>query len=107
MDLLEGVVRNYDWGSRTAIPDLLGRPRSDVPVAELWLGAHPGDPSTVGAAGRPLDDAISDDPVSMLGDEIAARYETLPFLLKVLAAARTVVVAGASDDRAVDHRARP
>ena len=87
MDLLEGAVRNYDWGSRTAIPDLLGRPASDVPVAELWLGAHPSDPSAVGVAGRPLDEAISDDPVNMLGDEIAAHCETLPFLLKVLAAA--------------------
>ena len=87
MNLLEGAVRNYDWGSRTAIPDFLGRPRSDAPVAELWFGAHPGHPSTVGAAARPLDEAISDDIVGMLGAEIAAQFETLPFLFKVIAVA--------------------
>ena len=38
---LEGVVRDYAWGSATAIPQLLGRPPTGAPVAELWLGAHP------------------------------------------------------------------
>ena len=45
---LVGVVRPYAWGSHTAIAGLQGRPvPSDGPEAELWLGAHPGDPSTV------------------------------------------------------------
>ena len=47
MQLLHSATRNYSWGSRTLIPHLQGQPDADKPVAELWFGAHPGDPSTV------------------------------------------------------------
>ncbi|MEU6646907.1 type I phosphomannose isomerase catalytic subunit, partial [Saccharomonospora sp. NPDC046836] len=37
------MVRAYEWGSRTTIAGLLGRPvPSPHPEAELWMGAHPG-----------------------------------------------------------------
>ena len=42
---LENVLRPYAWGSPTAIADLLGRPASGGPEAELWIGAHPDSPS--------------------------------------------------------------
>ncbi|WP_338052703.1 type I phosphomannose isomerase catalytic subunit, partial [Protofrankia coriariae] len=42
---LFGRVRDYDWGSPTAIYDLLGEDPSGRPAAELWLGTHPGAPS--------------------------------------------------------------
>ena len=87
MELIEGVVRDYDWGSPTAIPELLGRPATGEPWAELWLGAHPAAPAEVGARAEPLDRLIAADPVAALGSEVAARYGRLPFLLKVLAAA--------------------
>ena len=87
MELIEGAVRNYEWGSLTAIPDLLGLPRTGQPWAELWFGAHPASPATVGARGEPLDRVIAADPVAALGPAVAARYGRLPFLLKVLAAA--------------------
>ncbi|MCV7083407.1 type I phosphomannose isomerase catalytic subunit, partial [Mycolicibacterium insubricum] len=46
MNLLTGIVRTYAWGSRTAIADFTGRPVPAAhPEAELWLGAHPGDPA--------------------------------------------------------------
>src|ERR671936_522698 len=46
VQLLRNAVRPYAWGSRTAIADLLGRPvPAPHPEAELWMGAHPGDPS--------------------------------------------------------------
>ena len=46
--VLDGTIQNYDWGSRTAIADFLGRPaKSDLPEAELWIGAHPKAPSRV------------------------------------------------------------
>ena len=46
MHLLRGAVRTYAWGSRTAIADFTGRPSPTAhPEAELWLGAHPGDPT--------------------------------------------------------------
>ena len=87
MELIEGVVRNYDWGSLTAIPQLLGRPSTGEPWAELWFGAHPAAPATVGARAEPLDRLIAADPVAALGPAVASRYGRLPFLLKVLAAA--------------------
>ena len=87
MELIEGAVRNYDWGSLTAIPDLLGRPSTGEPWAELWFGAHPDSPARVGARAEPLDRLIAADPVAALGPAVASRYGRLPFLLKVLAAA--------------------
>jgi mannose-6-phosphate isomerase len=48
VELLRNAVRPYAWGSRTTIPELLGRPvPAPHPEAELWMGAHPGDPSRV------------------------------------------------------------
>ena len=88
MELLRNPVRPYAWGSRTIIAELLGR---DVPAphpeAELWVGAHPGDPSTVIRTNQPLVDLIDEDPTGQLGPAVAARWGTrLPFLLKILAA---------------------
>ncbi|MCX6497736.1 MAG: mannose-6-phosphate isomerase, class I [Arthrobacter sp.] len=95
---LENVLRPYAWGSTTAIAGLLGRPASGGPEAELWIGAHPGSPSTAlddGAGGsaegdgsRPgLDALIAGDPEHYLGGESVAEFgPRLPFLLKVLAA---------------------
>lgn len=87
---LTGVVRPYAWGSRTVIAGLQGRPvPSDGPEAELWLGAHPGDPSTVTGPDGPVSLAalIADDPKGQLGAEVAGEFGTrLPYLMKVLAA---------------------
>src|SRR5919112_5546119 len=81
------AVRNYPWGSRTVIPELLGQPSpAERPHAELWVGAHPGDPSVLDD-GRPLDKAIAVDPEALLGTRVTERFgPRLPFLLKVLAA---------------------
>ncbi|MCI2422171.1 mannose-6-phosphate isomerase, class I [Saccharopolyspora sp. K220] len=91
MELLRNAVRPYAWGSRTAIADLLGRPvPTPHPEAELWMGAHPGDPSRVI---RPDGDEVSllslldADPAHHLGTGCVRRWGgRLPFLLKVLAA---------------------
>lgn len=35
-------VQNYDWGSKTALTKLYGISNPDnLPMAELWMGAHP------------------------------------------------------------------
>jgi len=87
---LAGVVRDYAWGSRTAIAGLQGRPvPSPGPEAELWLGAHPGDPSTVTGPDGPetLAELIAHDPPGRLGADVAADFgPRLPYLMKVLAA---------------------
>jgi mannose-6-phosphate isomerase len=84
---LTSGVRFYPWGSRTVIPELLGQPvPADRPHAELWVGAHPDEPSLL-ADGRPLNQAISADPDALLGRAVVERFGArLPFLLKVLAA---------------------
>ncbi len=90
MELMRNRIRPYAWGSRIAIAELLGEPvPSPHPYAELWLGAHPGDPSQVEVAGelRRLDEVIEADPVGQLGIEVFERFGArLPFLFKVLAA---------------------
>jgi mannose-6-phosphate isomerase len=71
MRLVHGVVQHYDWGDTQAIPSLLGMPPDGRPWAEYWLGTHPLAPSS-------LDD----------GAPLASATGELPFLLKLLAAAR-------------------
>ncbi|GAB7181962.1 mannose-6-phosphate isomerase, class I [Kitasatospora sp. Ki12] len=88
MDRLVNTVRPYAWGSLTALPELLGQQPTGEPQAELWMGAHPGDPSRAdrGEGPRRLDDLITADPEGELGAASVARFgPTLPFLLKVLA----------------------
>jgi mannose-6-phosphate isomerase len=87
VDALVSPIRPYAWGSRTAIAGIQGRPvPSDGPEAELWIGAHPGDPSTVD--GVSLADRITAEPDRLLGPAVAARFGArLPYLMKILAAA--------------------
>jgi len=81
---LTTAIRPYDWGSRTALAELLGVEPTGRPQAELWAGAHPGAPSRV--HGTPLGVLIDRDPIGMLGAPCVGRFgPTLPYLLKVLA----------------------
>lgn len=80
---IENTPRAYAWGSRDALPELLGTSPTGEPQAELWLGAHPGDPATVAKAvpgARTLIDLIESDP-----ERYGVDGGQLPFLLKVLA----------------------
>ena len=90
MHLLRGAVRTYAWGSRTAIADFTGRPTpTPHPEAELWFGAHPGDPAWLQteAGDQSLLDTLTVDPEGQLGTAVVERFgECLPFLVKVLAA---------------------
>jgi len=90
--LLRNPIREYAWGSQTALAELLGQPSPSArPQAELWMGAHPAAVSEVRCDSQhvPLGDWIRRDPAAVLGPEVARRFDgALPFLLKVLAAAR-------------------
>ncbi|MFL6163882.1 MAG: mannose-6-phosphate isomerase, class I [Jatrophihabitantaceae bacterium] len=92
---LDNTIRDYAWGSPTAIPELLGIPPTGRPAAELWIGAHPDSPSRAVAhadqAG--LDALIAADPAGLLGSRTVDRFGSrLPFLLKVLAAERALSI---------------
>ncbi|HJQ88633.1 MAG TPA: mannose-6-phosphate isomerase, class I [Propionibacteriaceae bacterium] len=85
MERLTGVIQPYAWGSRTAIPELLGTEPTGEPQAELWLGAHPLAPSIVD--GEPLDKVVAYDPVGVVGRAAVEAFgPRLPFLLKIIAA---------------------
>ncbi|MXP20859.1 mannose-6-phosphate isomerase, class I [Gordonia sp. HNM0687] len=92
MRTLEGVVRPYAWGSRTAIASMRGKAvPSPHPEAELWFGAHPAGPASCLDADGQIDTdlltAIDADPAAMLGAHTVERFGgRLPFLMKVLAA---------------------
>ncbi|HYB36852.1 MAG TPA: mannose-6-phosphate isomerase, class I [Mycobacterium sp.] len=90
MQLLRGAIRTYAWGSRTAIAEFTGRPVPAAhPEAELWLGAHPGDPAWLETENgeTSLLDALVADPDGQLGAVSRARFgDVLPFMVKVLAA---------------------
>lgn len=86
---IEGRIRTYAWGSRTALAEITGRPApTDHPEAELWFGAHPGAPCDLVDTGETLEQRIAEDPEGQLGR--AAGAGRLPFLLKILAADRAL-----------------
>jgi len=94
---LRNTIQEYAWGSRSAIPELLGRPSpAGKPQAELWMGAHPKAPSLVLLPeGKliPLPELIARDPKGTLGPVVAERFGGgLPFLFKVLAAAQPLSI---------------
>jgi mannose-6-phosphate isomerase len=88
MDMLplQGQVRNYAWGSPTAIPELLGRRPTGDPQAEYWLGAHPLAPSLI--EGEPLDSVLLRHPDWVQPSCRRIFGDRFPVLMKLLAADR-------------------
>ncbi|WP_312383226.1 mannose-6-phosphate isomerase [Atlantibacter subterraneus] len=90
MQKLINSVQNYAWGSKTALTELYGIANSEnLPMAELWMGAHPKSSSKIeGQDGslHALRDVIDADKLALLGDAVATRFGELPFLFKVLCA---------------------
>lgn len=90
---LTNTVQNYDWGSAEAISELTGLPNPQgKPMAELWMGAHPKAPSRAALpqGSVPLDALIAADAERHLGR--AAYFGALPYLLKLLAAAKPLSI---------------
>jgi mannose-6-phosphate isomerase len=89
MQKLINSVQNYAWGSKTALTELYGvQNPQNLPMAELWMGAHPKSSSKVQENGQPrsLRDVIDADQNAALGQAVAERFGELPFLFKVLCA---------------------
>lgn len=66
-------MRTYAWGSRTAIAEFTGRPSPTAhPEAELWFGAHPGDPAYLQSDDGEVSllDALRADPEGQLGSAV-------------------------------------
>lgn len=87
MHRLTGARQGYAWGSRTAIPDLLGEPHTAAPLAEVWFGAHVSAPATL-EGGESLRELVAADPERTLGRGVLARFgPQLPYLVKLIAPA--------------------
>jgi mannose-6-phosphate isomerase len=96
---LQNRTQHYDWGTKNDeafIPRFTGSPVvPDLPYAELWIGAHPSAPSDIVVQGRasPLNRVIGDFPLEILGEDVARKFDNkLPFLLKILSAARALSI---------------
>ncbi|MDR3070191.1 MAG: mannose-6-phosphate isomerase, class I [Propionibacteriaceae bacterium] len=81
---LLGVPHRYDWGTKDAIPKLLGTEPDDEPYAEYWLGSHELSSSTTSQG--TLYEVLSKHP-EMLEHQVRGAFGgRLPYLLKVLSA---------------------
>lgn len=90
-------IQNYDWGSKNALTTLYGiQNPQNLPMAELWMGAHPKASSIVidPISGNKitLKSLIESDPIRYLGKKVASQYHRLPFLFKVLCAAQPLSI---------------
>ena len=96
MQKLINSVQNYAWGSKTAQTELYGLANpQQLPMAELWMGAHPKSSSKIeDASGQvvSLRDVIDGNQSALLGDAVAKRFGELPFLFKVLCAAQPLSI---------------
>ncbi|MDO4412546.1 mannose-6-phosphate isomerase, class I [Cutibacterium sp.] len=91
MDPLTGYVQHYDWGSSDAIPAIVGADSDGTPWAEYWLGAHPKAPAVL-SDGTPLDEWLTYHPEELGQASRQAFGDRLPFLLKILSAARALSI---------------
>ncbi len=85
---LDNKIQGYQWGSYTALPELLDKKKVMKPMAELWLGAHHKAPSNVMTVSGniSLKELIDRFPKEILGSRAAEKFHnTLPYLFKVLA----------------------
>ncbi|MGZ5246416.1 MAG: mannose-6-phosphate isomerase, class I [Flavitalea sp.] len=83
---ISGVVQHYTWGGFSYIPSVLKlEPDGIKPYAEYWLGAHDNAPAILAIDGdtNTLNELIQKDP-SVLGEQAAAQFGKLPYLLKIL-----------------------
>ncbi|EML9986114.1 MULTISPECIES: mannose-6-phosphate isomerase [Citrobacter] len=96
MQKLINSVQNYAWGSKTALTELYGLANpQQLPMAELWMGAHPKSSSKIEDANGQvvsLRDVIDGNQSALLGDAVAERFGELPFLFKVLCAAQPLSI---------------
>ena len=83
---LIGVRQSYPWGTKDAIPSLIGQAPDAKPWAEQWYGAHPlGDSPT--PDGATLSEHLAQQPDQLGKAALMTFGRRLPFLVKILSAA--------------------
>ena len=83
---LIGVRQRYPWGTKDAIPSLIGQAPDAKPWAEQWYGAHPlGDSPT--PDGATLSEHLAQQQDQLGKAALMTFGRRLPFLMKILSAA--------------------
>ena len=83
---LIGVRQSYPWGTKDAIPSLIGQAPDAKPWAEQWYGAHPlGDSPT--PDGATLSEHLAQQQDQLGKAALMTFGRRLPFLVKILSAA--------------------
>jgi len=100
IEQLYGAVQNYAWGKvgsqsmvakLSASSDKSFQIDEDQPYAELWMGAHIKAPSKVVGKNKDLDTFINEN-ISVLGFKVQEKYQSLPYLFKVLSVAKALSI---------------
>lgn len=85
---LTGSIQHYSWGGNTYLPSRLNVDNLDgKPFAEYWLGVHSGGPAKIhlgNSAHTLLSHLINSDKFRHLGKQTVDKFNSLPFLLKIL-----------------------
>ncbi|RYF84672.1 MAG: mannose-6-phosphate isomerase, class I [Chitinophagaceae bacterium] len=90
---LKGVVQHYNWGGTSFIPQLLAIANTaEKPFAEYWLGAHPAAPSMIEEENVSLDQFVGRNAAKVLGEEVAQKFPSLPYLFKILDVAQMLSI---------------
>ena len=83
---LIGVRQSYPWGTKDAIPSLIGQAPDAKPWAEQWYGAHPlGDSPT--PDGATLSEHLAQQQDQLGKAALMTFGRRLPFLMTILSAA--------------------
>lgn len=99
-------IQHYSWGSKTALTHLFGIENSTgLPMAELWMGAHPQGSSQLNINGETLtlERFIQREPERLLGRHLAGEHARLPFLFKVLCAEQALSIQVHPDKAAAEQ----
>lgn len=92
---MQNPIQHYAWGSTSVLTTLFGIPNPEQqPQAEIWMGAHPKASSQIIIDGQSisLNQFIALDPQTILGEQTAQKFGELPYLFKVLCAAKALSV---------------
>ncbi|KPU83562.1 mannose-6-phosphate isomerase [Psychromonas sp. PRT-SC03] len=93
--LMDNVIQDYVWGSKTSINALFGIANPDNKhQAEMWMGTHANGCSKIEVAGKSvlLSDFINTDKIAILGASTTREFSQLPYLFKILAAEKALSI---------------
>lgn len=92
---LNNPIKNYAWGCADLLPDLFDVDNQESePLAEVWMGAHPGGSSTLTLGNNELSlaDFIALDKPAILSPVTEKHFGELPYLFKILTAQKALSI---------------